>query len=166
MKARKILVGIGMILFSYLAFIACNNEDNYENKDSELKKGKYEKMDSFFGAKIGVLKNKEVQVVVTKDDILKFAKEALKDTKLDLKPFDYKIIEEKGVKYLRIYSQNNYVSTVELLEDKNNSLKVANTVCTSTACASGGGCIPNGSYCTACEYSNGLPGDCTRTTSG
>ena len=165
MKTMKILLGIGMVVFSILVFIACNKEDSNENENSVSQKSKLEKMDSFFGAKIAEINDKEVKVTVSKNDILQFANEALNDTHLNLKPYDYKIVEENGLKYLRILSDRNYVSTVELIEN-DSTLRIGKTVCTSTACASGGGCIPNGIYCTSCVRSNGLPGDCTRTTTG
>ena len=52
MKTMKILLGIGMVVFSILVFIACNKEDSNENENSVSQKSKLEKMDSFFGAKI------------------------------------------------------------------------------------------------------------------
>jgi hypothetical protein len=168
MKTKKILLGIGVIVFCVLAFIACNQEDSKENGDNVTKNSKIEKMDSFFEAKIADVKGKEVKVTVSKNDILQFAKEALEENQLNLKPFDYKIIEENGIRYLRILSDRKYVSTIELIES-NNTLRTGKTVCTSTACASGGGCIPNGSYCTPCQpasYPPTISGDCSRTTTG
>lgn len=167
MKKTKNLFRFGMIMSFIIFFIACSNEGNNEKIDTTVNKVKFEKMDTFFGAKIGEIENSKVRVVVDKNDLLKFAKDALKINGLNLEPYDCEIIDQKGVKYLRIFSQKNYVSTVKLNLEENNSLRVANTICSSTVCASGGGCIPDGQYCSPCSYSNGLPSsDCSRVTSG
>ncbi len=153
-----------------MGFISSCNDDNSNELEKQLKAAKLEKMSSFQNAEIGIIEDGNLEILVSKNQILTFAKEALKDTKLNLKPIDYKVIEVDNIKYIKIFSNDNYVSTAELLINENGVLKVGKTVCTSTACASGGGCIPNGSYCTSCTPPNapGLPGsgNCTRTTTG
>lgn len=167
MKSKKPLLALSVFTLLLVAFIACNKDEG-ENSNSgnvELKK-----MESFEDAEIGILEGKKMNIMVSKKQLLDYAEETLKDTKLNLRPYDYKIIEENNTKYLRIYSNNNYVSTVELLVSEGGVLKTAKTVCTSTSCASGGGCLPNGDYCSPCSPPNapGLPGsgDCIRTSSG
>lgn len=165
MKTKNILIALCLV-FTVLFIYSCINDNGNSTQNNSKQSANVEKMDAFFGAKIAVNNSKDLKVVVSKQDILKYAEVALKDTKLNLIPQDYQIISENGKKYLRILSNDNYVSTVELTLEGNN-YKVANTVCTSTVCASGGGCIPDGNYCTPCKFSNGLPSsDCTRTTTG
>ena len=57
-----------------------------------------------------------------------------------------------------------------MIKTDSNRRATGKTVCTSIACASGGGCVPNGDYCTKCvpsgvQEGSGLTGDCTRSTS-
>ncbi|RZK04295.1 MAG: hypothetical protein EOO46_16910 [Flavobacterium sp.] len=157
------------IIFIVGLLSSCDEEPSSGKQDQRIGL-KLQKMSSFTDAEIGILENKQLKILVSKNQILSYAKEALRDTKLNLTPIDYKIIEDNNKNYIRVFSKNNYVSTAELIINENGVLKVGKTVCTSTACASGGGCIPNGSYCTACTPPNspGLPGsgDCTRTTTG
>jgi hypothetical protein len=164
MKTKKNLFAIS-ILFTMLYFASCNSEnENSSNENSKQNVTNYEKMDAFFGSKIAVVKGSDLEVVVAKEDVLLYAEEALKDSGLNLKPKNFKIIDENNKKYLRIYSNDNYVSTVELTLE-NGVYKVAKVVCTSQVCASGGGCVPDGEYCTPCKYSNGASSsDCTRTS--
>jgi len=163
MKTKKIAFVLGVFTLLLVSFISCNKEDGENANNVELKK-----MEAFVGAEIGIVKGEKMDVMVSKKQILELAEVTLKDTKLNLKPYDYKIIEENKTKYLRVYSNDNYVSTVELIVTDEGVLKTAQTVCTSTACASGGGCIPNGSYCTPCvdPRTQGQAGDCVRTTTG
>lgn len=170
-EIEKNLIVFGFLFVTFL-LPSCNSEnensanENSANENSKQISTKLEKMDSFFGSKIAVSKGTDLEVVVEKVDVLFYAEEALKDTGFNLKPKDFKIIDQNNKKYLRIYSNDDYVSTVELILE-NGSYKIAKTVCTSKVCASGGGCIPNGDYCTACEYAKGTPStDCTRTRTG
>jgi hypothetical protein len=164
MKTKKVSQLLVFFMLLSFAFVACDDE----NHKSVVDKVELKKMVSFEDAEVGVLQDETPVILVSKKQILMFAEETLKDTKLNLKPFDYKIIDENNKKYLRIYSNDNYVSTIELVVTDSNVLRTGKTVCTSTACASSGGCIPDGSYCTPCidPRTQGQPGDCVRTTSG
>jgi hypothetical protein len=71
--------------------------------------------------------------------------------------------------YLRTYYNNDFVSTT-LLNTKSNvevelrTLSTARTTtCTSKACASGGGCIPD-TFTIYCKPCNRGAKDCVRTT--
>lgn len=151
-----------------MLLLSCNNEENVDGQREASRRVMLKTMESFGDAEIGIREGNKLQIVVSKKQILDYAKEALKDTRLNLTPYDYKIIEQDGQNYIRVFSNNNYVSTAELLEGENGILRIGKTVCTSTQRATGGGCVPNGVYCTPCIPPNapGLSGDCTRTTTG
>ncbi len=105
MKTKKILLGaLCLFLFSVVLFVACNKE---ENGIDTTKKVALKKMKSFQNAEIGLMNGKNVTIIIAKTQILEFASQALKDTKLNLIPYDYKVFEENNIKYLRIYSKNN-----------------------------------------------------------
>ena len=153
-----------LLTFVFSMFIvSCDNETDNIQESSDVTN---EKMDSFINSNIGIDKNGQFEFTVAENTILKAVKEYSNTFDLDIEPQSIKIIDIDAKKYLRIYSKNNYVSTVALVLDNQNNYRVDKTVCTSKACASGGGCIPNGSYCTECYGSNGLKGDCKRTTTG
>ena len=158
MKTKKVLLLLVFFMLLNFVFVACKSSEN----KVELKK-----MESFANAEVGVLQGETPIILVSKNQILMFAEEAIKDTNLNLKPFHYKIIDENSKKYLSVYSNDNYVSTIELVVTDSNILRTGKTVCTSTVCASSGGCIPDGSYCKPCvdHRIQGQTGDCVRTTS-
>lgn len=157
---------VAIILFMTLP--GCSGDSTQDNSAADFNNIKLEKMTAFQNAEIGILKSDEVKILASKSDILSLAKEDLKDTGLNLEPYDYKIENINDVKYIRVYSNDNYVSTAELILNENGVYKVGKTVCTSKACASGGGCIPSGNYCTGCTPPSapGVSGDCVRTTTG
>lgn len=64
---------------------------------------------------------------------------------------------------MRYFSENDIVSTIALIKDENDQYITGRTICKSVWSASGGGCIPDGEYCTKCER-DGVLGDCERTT--
>jgi hypothetical protein len=120
-------------------------------------------------SKIGKDFDGEFKFTATEASILK-AFDVLLNTHNDkpLIPESVKVETIDSQKYLRIYSKNNFVSTIRLILDSDNNYVTQNTVCTFAAYASGGGCIPDsdGVYCTPCKIGvNGnLSGDCSRTT--
>ena len=87
-----------------------------------------------------------------------------------MEPKEIKIEDIDSEKYLRIYSNNDYVSTIALkLDNESTYMMTESTSCTSKDCASGGGCVPDGQYCTKCvkgeSFGSPIYGDCLRTTS-
>ena len=75
-------------------------------------------------------------------------------------------------KHLRFYYKDNYVLTIDLLElnSVDGRVGTGKTVYTSQACATWGGCVPNGNYCTPCvpptvQTGSGLTGDYSPSTS-
>lgn len=143
--------------------VSCDKENDTIQNSSDFTN---EKMDSFIDSNIGIDKNGDFEFIVAENTILKAVREYSMKFDLNIEPQSIKVIDLDDKKYLRIYSKDDYVSTVALVLDNLNNYRVDKTVCTSIACASGGGCIPNGSYCTECYGSNGLKGDCKRTTTG
>ena len=143
---------------------SCENDRN----DVVASTSKLINIEKFTETEIGNEVNGEFHFTATKTSILKTFKDLVQvdSENRPLEPQSIKIETIDGKKFLRILSKNNYVSTVELVLKPNYKYYTQSTVCSSTACASGGGCIPDGSYCTPCRVGiNGsLRGDCTRTT--
>lgn len=141
--------------------ISCENESNEYNLNSNK--------NSFFDVELGKITynngKKTFNITLSRERFFKNFKNTLKETGLNLEPVDFYVFEDNNKNYLRVISKKNYITTVELISI-NNTFRTGKTSCTSVACASGGGCIPDGSYCTKCNPSDpGLAGDCTRTTS-
>lgn len=151
------------VCVTFLLLISCDKE---ENQTQINKNDLPTKMEAFFGSTIGKINGDKILITVSKEDLLYNAKNAISDSELDLQPFSFEVIKENNKNYLRIYSKKNYVSTIELLISQNKYVSLAETSCTSIACASGGGCVPDGLYCTKCVVDAGSPyaPDCKRTT--
>lgn len=148
-------------LLTLFLIISCENESN----EIVLNSNK----ETFFNTEIGKITNTNgkgtYNITESKEKLFKNFKIALKETGLNLEPIDFYVFEDNNKNYLRVLSKKDYVTTVELIPS-NNTFRTGTTSCTSIACASGGGCVPNGDYCTQCTPSDpGLAGDCTRTTS-
>lgn len=146
-----------------LVFTACQTEENKETTNSEL--------DTIFQFKeltnsfIGTEENGKIKLKVSNHRIIATFNDFNLTLGLNLIATSFDIINEDGNNFIRFYSSKNQVSTLALLKDSNNNYLTGKTICKSTACASGGGCIPDGNYCTPCvRPSNGLPGDCERIT--
>ncbi len=120
-------------------------------------------------SKIGVEKDGEFKLNVSNDVIMETFKQFVSVNGLKLQPLSLEVITIDNNKYLRFYNENDKVSTIELIKDENGQYRTGNTVCTSSACSSGGGCIPNGLYCTKCQPqgpNSPVSGDCKRVTTG
>ncbi|MEO0468643.1 MAG: hypothetical protein AAF206_03410 [Bacteroidota bacterium] len=129
--------------------------------------------DSIFNSQVANVVDGKLKLSIEQGAILAAAQEIDVVQTLQLVPHDAKIEEIDGKHYLRIYSSEDYVSTIELIADPSNPLSfvAAEVVCSSSDCASGGGCIPDGQYCTKCItgqdwWGNDIIGDCHRTTYG
>lgn len=149
---------IYLLFFASLIFTSCR-------KEAQLKE-----METVFNSEIGKMVDGKFEFTVTKESILASTKEMPTSKELNLKPKEVKIEEIEGKQYLRIYSDNDYVSTIALKFDSEGArMMTEGTSCTSKDCASGGGCVPNGQYCTKCvkgeSFGSPIYGDCLRTTS-
>jgi hypothetical protein len=154
---------ICLLLLSFI-FTSCLNDDSkVENYSTETT------LKNFTGSEIAIEEKDEIVLNVSYDKIMTSFKAFNKTMKLGLEPESFEIIKEDGKSYIRFYSKDNQVSTIALLKGDNKRIIIGTTVCTSTACASGGGCIPDGLFCTKCRPEGTPPkapdGDCTRTTS-
>ena len=156
-----------LVLMS-LIFASCETEDN--NKDTNVSVMDLElDFDHLINRKIGHEVNGEVKLGVSKDKVMSAFKDFVLKTDLDLEPESFEIISIDNTNYLRFYSKNHQASTIELIIDTDNQFRTGTTVCTSSACSSCCGCVPNGTYCTKCKpQGNDSPieGDCKRTTTG
>ena len=137
----------------FILFYSCSTENKIRDLEFEDNRLEYQEKQNFESDLLSNLittmpENFNTDVVVSESEILKM------DEHL----------------YLRTYFNNDFVSTT-LLNSKSNAqgelrlLSTARTTtCTSKACASGGGCIPETFtvYCKPCEKGER---DCVRTTS-
>ncbi|MFK5983014.1 MAG: hypothetical protein QM499_08880 [Flavobacteriaceae bacterium] len=157
----KIIKTVFVALF--LLIISCEKQDNTNN---DL--GENFTFENIINNKIGIEKNGTFTLNVLNDDVINaFKKFSLKND-LNLKPLSFKVIIIDNNEYLRFYNENNQVSTIALIKDDSGHYKTGGTVCTSSACSSGGGCVPNGLYCTPCKPQgpdSSVNGDCKRVTS-
>ncbi|QTE21676.1 hypothetical protein [Polaribacter cellanae] len=155
---------IYLLLFSFI-LVACQTEDNKGN--DSLAKFEINKLTN---SKIAFEDEGKLILNVSDHKILETFKAFNKTMELQLDPERFEIIKVEDKNYLRFFSKNNQVSTIALEKGSDNIYRTGSTVCTSTACASGGGCIPNGNYCTKCRPEGTPPkapdGDCRRTTTG
>lgn len=156
-------------LFSFIFFLfSCHKEDSNKSVASA-------KLDSEFINFTGNVlsyENDEKTISVSNSKLIETFKEFVAENNLKIEPLYHKIESIDGKNYLRIYSKDNYVSTVDLIKTNltNRQITIGKTVCTSKICATGGGCIPNGDYCTEfippnTQPGSGITGDCSRSTS-
>tara|TARA_R110002051_G_C8500837_1_gene464737 strand:- start:137 stop:643 length:507 start_codon:yes stop_codon:yes gene_type:complete len=157
------------LLVLSLVFTSCQTEDTNSDSNSLELKADFE-FKTLVGSKIATEKNGKIILNVSDERILETFKKFNTTNNLQLEPKSFKVINVDGNNYIRFYNKNNQVSTISLIKGNDNYYTTGSTVCTSTACASGGGCIPNGDYCTKCRPEGTPPGspdrDCTRTTTG
>lgn len=157
-------------LFSLVLVVSCTSDDK---KAEELKSKSFQEL---MKSEVGVIDGNEVLLDISKDELVAKFKDYAKEIALGVEPYKVEIINVDSSNYLRFYNTNKTVSTVALIEKANIAAKLppvelGNTVCTSVQCATGGGCLPNGDYCTVCippgtQPGSGITRDCTRSTSG
>lgn len=155
-KSFYLLIVVPFLLLS------CENNRIEENNDNSSKSTLSE-MPELLGSEIALMKDSVVQLTVSESSVMAAAKSFFKKTDLQTEPVSFKIIDVNNNKYLRFYNEDNTLSTIELIVDStSHKIILGSTICTSDVCVSGGGCVPDGVYCTEC---NGGLGDCKRTTS-
>lgn len=154
-----------MFLFS------CNSDDKV--KSEKLRDMSFQDM---MKTEIGLIKDGKVVLDIADSDLINKFQKYSNDFKLGVEPVSVEVVTIDSNHYLRFENTNNSVSTIALVKVQipnerklHVGVELGNTVCTSTDCASGGGCVPNGDYCTKCQKGSvmGSPiyGDCTRSTS-
>lgn len=154
-----------VILFFILIFVAsCNSEDK-EITNTTKSNNHIERLNL---STIGTKKGDDIVLNISKDMLLEVFRADSKRNMLEINPVSCKIEKINKKDYLRFYNEDDTVSTIELLVDENGNVTTGSTICTSRACATGGGCVPNGQYCTKCVPDGAGPqhpgGDCHRTT--
>ena len=126
-------------------------------------------MKNFNGSEIAIEEKGEIVLNIFYDKIMTSFKAFNKTMKLGLEPESFEIIKEDGKNYIRFYNKDNQVSMIAILKGDNKRIIIGTTICTSTACVSVGGWIPDGLYCTKCRPEGTPPkapdGDCARTAS-
>lgn len=157
-----------IILICVLAFISlsCEQEVNNEKINESLELNKNFSFERLANSPIGIEKNGKIELGVPDEKIMETFKEYAKMHSPDINPKSFEIINLDNAFYLRFYSDKNIVSTIALLKDESNQYMTGGTVCETVACASGGGCVPQGAYCTECRPNgpDNPKGDCKRTT--
>lgn len=161
-----------LLLFSFL--FSCENENVKQENSSVVEVELARKnlssnstaiynFDELTDSAIGYDDNGTIKLAVSNEKILEtfFWFSKLHSSKLTPKSFE--VIEIDGLNYLRFYSENDIVSTIALIKNENDQYITGRTVCETVWCASGGGCIPDGVYCTKC-VNDGVRGDCKRST--
>lgn len=153
-----------LILMS-LVFTACQTEDNKEEAVSSNLETTFE-FKELTNSAIGIEKDGKIELRVSNEKLMSTFTKFTKTHSPDLKPVSFEVLEIDNKSYLRYYSEDNMVSTIALIKGEDNQYRTEGTVCETRACASGGGCVPDGLYCTECTIGGGLPGDCKRITTG
>ena len=136
-----------VIYLSLLCFIltSCLNDDRIENQSSETL------LENFTGSEIAIEDKGKVSLNFSDEIIMNSFKKFNSKMELGLEPERFEVINIDNKNYLRFYSKKKQVSTIALVQLDNKRIVLGETVCTSIACATGGGCIPDGSYCTKCR---------------
>lgn len=160
---KKIILMLSVVA---LALTGCENDVNQEQTvDSKFE------IKTITSTPIGVLDNGEFKLNVDEKELMVAAQNFSNKYEDGEKMMSYKVETIDGNLYLRFYGENETISTVAInrsIAKGGGSFDLGETVCKSTAYASGGGCVPNGEYCTPCRpYINpDRVGDCSRTTTG
>lgn len=145
--------------------ISCSDENESVNEKNNVEFT----MKTLAYAPIGVKENGNFKLIATSENILKAAKAGISSDDSKFEPISHKIFEQNDKRFLRVYGKNNEVSTIEIgFNPKTGNFRTLGTLCKTTDCANGGGCVPDGLYCTPCIKNPGaeipLEGDCSRET--
>jgi len=117
------------------------------------------------------MQNKKLNLSVSDEQILSAFKRYPFNNNRGLKPLSGRVEKINNKHYFRIYSEDEKISTVELIVSKETGkVFIGKTICTSTACSSNDACVPNGLYCenatsAKAQIKESLKCDCSRTTS-
>ena len=162
---KKILLLFGILIIS----LSCESDET-NSDDSQMFTRNIE-LKSMMKAQVGKIDNKGIiHLTATDASIRQQAQMFLRksDENANLTEYHVESIDDK--EYLRWSGDNGRVATVALIiNPQNGDVSLGETVCESNACSDGGGCVPNGLYCTSCIPNPALPnykGDCKRTTTG
>lgn len=157
------------LMIMSLSLLSCS-EDIQEKDQADLQLAEEFSGKDFIGSTVATLEKDKIKFRLNEVELLNSFNKYAKERNLNLNAISYGIIEADNNFYLRFYNDDNSVSTVALKRsgqfskshNGNELIETGNTVCTSKACATCCGCLPDGDYCTRCEMGE----DCTRSTSG
>jgi hypothetical protein len=153
-----------MVLLVLLSF-SCTNEEGESNNEIETIEFK-----TLMNSPVALEMDGKIELAVTKNRAIHTFNQFEGSDPEAMNANDVKVEEIHGKNYLRFYSADGRVATLELIKSENNTFITGNTVCESVACAECCGCVPDGLYCTKCTKYPALPGgpvnDCKRTTGG
>lgn len=160
---KKIFQVVFLAIFFVLLF-ACNKT---EEKTLQT-------LDQLSGTQIGYFENNEFVFTVPEESILEAAKKIEAIEKAGAIPTNIAVEMINRKPYLRIYANNNSVSTLSLIQEQNGNARkplpyfnIGTVACTSNYCYSGDGCVPDYPYCTPCirQDANGQDvNECIRST--
>jgi len=157
-------------LFCFVFLISCNT-DNESNESDELFENNSKSFEELINTQIGSIEDNKISLDISDENLLESFRIHAKRRNID--PENFKVVKIDLKWYLRFYNKDESVTTIALIKSKNpesGRIYLGNTECTSSACSSGGGCVPDGLYCTECNPpsthdDSGIKGDCSRTTS-
>jgi len=154
-----------VLLFSLVFISSCNSDETNKRNDVSAKA-----FNELMGNEIGTLNKGEVLLDISNEKLLSLYNFQKLDENIKSERFEVVKFDSKN--YIRFYNNDKSVSTIALIENKSNKkIILGQTECTSVQCATGGGCLPNGDYCTKCvpegaQPGSGITGDCKRKTIG
>lgn len=175
MKKQSIMLLL-LVSFTFGVFVSsCSSDENsneYNVGDKNFLTTENVELNfvSVLNNKIGHREGNNIVLDVSFERVIATFKKESDLEGLNLEVLYFNVEKIDGKDYLRFHCDNNIVSTIELFSDEYGKVTTGSTKCTSSSCATGGGCIPDGSYCTKCMPEGVGPkhpgGDCLRTTTG
>ncbi|SDB54614.1 hypothetical protein SAMN03097699_2042 [Flavobacteriaceae bacterium MAR_2010_188] len=161
-----------LILSLALVFSCTDDVNNKRDHDMSIFSAK-----GYTESKIAYSEDGEIKIAVD-DNALLYAFNQYSETNRLGEPADrYEVFAYEGENFIRFFHKDGSMSTTALIPANENMKTSGNmiymtgcTTCTSSDCNSGGGCVPNGCYCTPCKPpslppGNPYEGDCLRSTS-
>ncbi|WP_339848350.1 hypothetical protein [uncultured Dokdonia sp.] len=114
---------------------------------------------------VGMLERESFVFTISEVSFLNAFQAKARTLGLQLVPSSLKVIEMKGNKYLRVFSNDNYVSTFALELDESGVYSTGATMCTSQT-TFGEACLPDGMQCIKFvdEFGDTSEADCIRST--
>ncbi|WP_405223891.1 hypothetical protein [Dokdonia sp. Asnod1-B02] len=114
---------------------------------------------------VGMLEKESFVFTISEVSFLNAFQAKARTLGLQLIPSSLKVIDMKGNKYLRVFSNDNYVSTFALELDETGVYSTGATMCTSQT-TFGEACLPDGMQCIKFvdEFGDTSEADCIRST--
>jgi len=151
------------ILLLVFATFSCSNENDLNEMEDTISKNF--SIEKFIGSAVAYKSNNEIKLGVSETKIINSFNKYSERVNLGKRAISMELLNIDDQNYFRFYNEDNSVSTVAVTSvgsAQDDVVIVGQTVCTSSACSNGGGCLPNGPYCTKCTRDRD---DCQRSTS-